>query len=89
MAFRIGILLFFRRFHQLYVNGKVLLKELLSLVVKGSEIVLTQGNTPIARLVPIAASPTTSRVAGLHPGAIWMSDDFDEPLPDEFWLGKE
>ena len=28
------------------------LKELLSLVVEGSEIILTQGNTPIARLVP-------------------------------------
>ena len=65
------------------------LKELLSLVVKGSEIILTQGNTPIARLVPITAAPTMPRVAGLHLGAIWMSDDFDEPLPDEFWLGKE
>ncbi len=65
------------------------LKELLSLVVKGSEIILTQGNTPIARLVPIIASPAMPRVAGLHLGAIWMSDDFDEPLPDEFWLGKE
>ncbi len=65
------------------------LKELLSLVVKGSEVILTQGNTPIARLVPITPSPITPRVAGLHQGAIWMSDDFDEPLPDEFWLGKE
>lgn len=27
----------------------------------------------------------TLRVAGLHQGAIWTSDDFDEPLPDEFW----
>lgn len=29
------------------------------------------------------------RVAGLHAGMAWMSDDFDEPLPDEFWLGTE
>jgi len=29
------------------------------------------------------------RVAGLHPGAIWTSDDFDDPLPDEFWLGED
>ena len=28
-------------------------------------------------------------IAGLHPGAMEMSPDFDEPLPDEFWLGKE
>lgn len=29
------------------------------------------------------------RVAGLHPGAIVMSPDFDAPLPDEFWLGTD
>lgn len=29
------------------------------------------------------------RVAGLHEGQIWMSDDFKEPLPDEFWLGDD
>ncbi len=29
------------------------------------------------------------RVAGLHAGMAWMSDDFDEPLPDEFWLGEK
>lgn len=29
------------------------------------------------------------RIAGLHAGEIWTSDDFDDPLPDEFWLGEE
>lgn len=29
------------------------------------------------------------RVLGLHAGAIWMSDDFDAPLPDSFWLGGD
>lgn len=29
------------------------------------------------------------RVAGLHEGQIWMSDDFNDPLPDEFWLGED
>jgi hypothetical protein len=24
---------------------------------------------------------------GQFRGQIWMSDDFDDPLPDEFWLG--
>jgi hypothetical protein len=32
--------------------------------------------------------PKLDRVLGLHPGVIWMSDDFDDPLPDQFWLGK-
>ena len=30
-----------------------------------------------------------SRVAGLHEGQVWMSDDFDDPLPDSFWLGED
>ncbi|MUG98496.1 DUF2281 domain-containing protein [Scytonema sp. UIC 10036] len=25
------------------------------------------------------------RVLGLNQGEIWMSDDFNNPLPDEFW----
>ena len=50
--------------------------------------ILTKGNTPVARLVSIASSQAVPRVAGIHPDAIWISDDFDEPLPDEFWLGK-
>ena len=29
------------------------------------------------------------RIPGLYTGEIWVSDDFDEPLPDEFWLGEE
>ncbi|MBD2771716.1 DUF2281 domain-containing protein [Iningainema tapete] len=28
------------------------------------------------------------RVMGLHKGKIWMSDDFNDPLPDELWMGK-
>jgi antitoxin (DNA-binding transcriptional repressor) of toxin-antitoxin stability system len=62
------------------------LTELLSLVLEGTEVILAEGNTAIARLVPIA-SPTRPRVPGLHSGAIWVSYDFDEPLPDEFWTG--
>ncbi len=29
------------------------------------------------------------RQAGLGKGTVWMSQDFDEPLPDNFWLGDE
>ena len=36
-------------------------------------------------------SPSTAgtRVLGLHRGMVSMSDDFDEPLPDSFWLGED
>ena len=62
--------------------------ELMSSVLEGTEVIFMQGNTPLARLLPIALSPK-SRIAGLHSGAIWTSDDFDEPLPEKFWMGEE
>jgi len=33
--------------------------------------------------------PKKPRVLGLHPGAFQPADDFDDPLPDEFWLGED
>ena len=56
------------------------LKTLLGQVRTGAEIILTEGSTPVARLVPVG-----TRIAGLHAEAIWTSADFDEPLPDELW----
>lgn len=34
-------------------------------------------------------APSQPRIPELHPGAIWISEDFDEPLSDEFWIGSE
>ncbi len=33
------------------------------------------------------ASVSPPRIFGLHAGKMWISDDFDAELPDEFWLG--
>lgn len=71
------------------------LRDLLLLLNEGIEIILIEGETPLGRLVSMSSSSldtpkstiTTPRIAGLNPGAIRMSDDFDEPLPDEFWIG--
>ena len=64
------------------------LHELMPLVLQGTEVIFAQNDTPLARLIPISNSQVKPRVAGLHKGSIWMSDDFDEALADEFWLGK-
>jgi len=53
--------------------------ELLALVRKGTQVILAQNNRPLARLIPIESS-SESRTAGLHRGAIWTSDDFDDPF---------
>ncbi|MBZ0307385.1 MAG: DUF2281 domain-containing protein [Anaerolineae bacterium] len=28
------------------------------------------------------------RVFDMHAGEIWISEDFTDPLPDEFWTGE-
>jgi len=65
------------------------LAELLALAERSGEIVITQNGKPLARLETVAPPSKKKRVAGLNRGTIWTSEDFDEPLPDEFWLGKE
>ena len=44
----------------------------------------------IKRQQPISISTVPSqRISNLEQGKIIMSDDFNEPLPDSFWLGVE
>ena len=62
------------------------LAELVAQAASGTDIILLDGRTPRARLVPIPA-PVLQRVPGLHAGSITINPDFDAPLPDEFWTG--
>lgn len=62
--------------------------ELLSLLSEGTEIIFADGDKPFAKLVRIHEDEK-ARVPGLHQGAIWISDDFDDPLPTDFWVGNE
>ena len=44
----------------------------------------------IKRQQPISISTVPSqRIPNLEQGKIIMSDDFNEPIPDSFWLGVE
>ena len=63
------------------------LADLLEEVAAGVEIILTEGNQPRARLVPLRVHDER-RVPNLHPGSMTMSDDFNEPLPDELWASR-
>ena len=64
------------------------LAELLEIVANDGEIVIAQNGQPLARLEPVQRTKK-KRVAGLNRGTICTSEDFDAPLPDDFWLGKE
>lgn len=65
------------------------LEEVVTLAESGTEVILTAGSVPRARIVPLAPTSTNGRrVANLHAGAMETSPDFDEPLPDEYWAGQ-
>jgi antitoxin (DNA-binding transcriptional repressor) of toxin-antitoxin stability system len=55
------------------------LAELVAQVAAGTEIIILEGQTPRARLVPMH-QPPGQRIPGLHPGSMTMSPDFDQPL---------
>ena len=61
--------------------------ELIQLVLAGNEVLLTQTQQPVVRLVPVA-NGEKPRAAGLHAGMGWMSENFDDALPDSFWGNK-
>ncbi|HEV7889488.1 MAG TPA: type II toxin-antitoxin system prevent-host-death family antitoxin [Pyrinomonadaceae bacterium] len=69
-------------------EAKNRLSELVSLALEGNEVIISEGDKPVARLVPFSHEEGR-RVADLNKGEIWTSDDFDDPLPDEFWAGAE
>jgi prevent-host-death family protein len=67
-------------------EAKTKLSRLLERVEAGEEIVIARAGKPIARLVPLEpAAPR--RLFGRDRGKIWMSEDFDEPLPWQVFPG--
>jgi len=62
------------------------LAELIDAAQRGDEIVIeAEGKAPVR--LTLVASDQKKRVFGRHEGMMWMSPDFDAPLPDDFWFG--
>lgn len=63
------------------------IQTIITLAKNGDEIVLEENGKPIAKITPIdevKESGSKPRILGLGKG-YFMSDDFDDELPDEFW----
>jgi len=61
------------------------LLELIGLAEQGEDVVIVHNDQAKVKLVPLG-QPPQKRVFGQHRGKVWMSPDFDDPLPDDFWL---
>lgn len=57
------------------------LPELIEEVQRGGEVVLTQGDEPVAKLTKYQ-TPVGKRRLGTAKGLITIADDFDAPLDD-------
>lgn len=60
-------------------EAKTRLSAILAEVERGEEFVISRGDTPVARLIPVQESP--ERELGFVPYEI--PDSFFEPLPDD------
>jgi len=61
-------------------EAKTRLSELVRLVEAGEKVVLARNGTPVVELVP--AERPKKREGGFLKGQIWISPDFDDPLPE-------
>lgn len=59
--------------------------DLLSDIQNQTEVLLTCEGVPLAKVMPLPIEPPVTPQVGLNYGAIVISDDFDDPLPDDFW----
>lgn len=62
-------------------RAKAEIESVLQTALDGEEIVITQNEQPVLKLVPIPAAKPRRR-SGSAKGLITISDDFDEPLED-------
>lgn len=67
-------------------EAKTHLSRLVEEVAGGKEIILAKAGKPMARLVPYRVEQKPRRPGGLK-GKLWVSPDFDEPLPTEILKG--
>lgn len=63
-------------------DAKTHLSRLAERAANGEEIVIARNGRPLAKLGPLD-QPGKPRKFGFWKGKVWMSDDFDDPLPAE------
>ena len=68
-------------------EAKTNFSKLLQRVILGDEIIIARAGVPVAKLVRYISKKKGKRPLGFYRGQIWMSDDFDAPLPDDILAG--
>ena len=64
-------------------EAKTHLSRLLRQVEAGEEVTIVRDGSPVARLV--AVTPPRSAWVGMDQGKFTVPEDFNDPMPDEFY----
>ena len=60
--------------------AKTHFSSLVAAVEAGEEIIIAKAGTPVARLAPLEKKKPQRRPGSMK-GQVWVSEDFDAPLP--------
>jgi prevent-host-death family protein len=69
-------------------EAKTQLSKLIARAEKGEDVVIARAGKPVVRLTRLEAKKKTIRFGGLK-GKIWIADDFDAYLPEDFLITPE
>lgn len=71
-------------------DAKAKLSALIAEAQAGGDVVIARAGQPAVRLVPIEGG-SRRRIPGALKGKIWISPDFDEPVPgfEEFYTDEK
>jgi prevent-host-death family protein len=67
-------------------DAKTNLSQLVDRAAAGEEIIIAKNGVPLARLVPLRAEDSPRRPGGWE-GQVYVSEDFDAPLPADVLAG--
>jgi prevent-host-death family protein len=56
------------------------LPDLIHQLAPGDEVVITENNQPVARIVPPLSPPSSRKLGSLRGTVLYMAPDFDAPL---------
>ena len=63
-------------------EAKTSFSKLIKKAIAGEEIIIARSGKPVAKLVPFR-KPSADRVPGSAKGKIFISEDFNAPLPED------
>lgn len=64
-------------------EAKTHFSKLVEQAMRGEEVIIAKAGKPVAKLVKWRASKPSQQRGGFLRGKIWVSDDFDAPLPPD------